>query len=155
MAESPHYSELLRTLNDFEVEYLIVGGYAVMKYSEPRFTKDLDLWVGNSAGNSARLYDALAKFGAPLRNDGVTPETFTNDRVVYQIGVAPVRIDISTHIDGVTFDVAWQNEVQGTIFGVPVHFISLSDLITNKRSTGRPNDLEHVKDLEREMKKKG
>ena len=153
MAESPHYNELLRTLNELEVEYLVVGGYAVMKYTEPRYTKDLDVWVRNSPRNSTRLYHALAKFGAPLRHDGVTPETFTKDSVVYQIGVAPVRIDISTHIDGVTFDAAWQNRVQGSIFGVPVHFISLSDLIDNKRSTGRTTDLEHVKDLEREARK--
>ena len=153
MAGSPHYSELLRILNEFEVEYLIVGGYAVMKYTEPRFTKDLDVWIGNSPRNSARVYDALANFGAPLRNDGVTPETFTKDKVVYQIGVAPVRIDISTHIDGLAFDAAWQNRVQGTIFGVPVDFISLADLIANKQSTGRSSDLEHVKDLERERKK--
>jgi hypothetical protein len=154
MAESPHYKELLRILNEFEVEYLIVGGYAVMKYTEPRYTKDLDVWVHNSPGNSARLYHALARFGAPLRHDGVTPETFTKDSVVYQIGVAPVRIDISTHIDGVTFETAWRNQVQDSIFGVPVHFISLSDLITNKRSTGRGADLEQVKDLEREARKK-
>ena len=154
MAESPHYSELLRILNECEVEYLIVGGYAVMKYTEPRYTKDLDVWVRNSPGNSTRLYHALAKFGAPLRHDGVTPDTFTKDAVVYQIGVVPVRIDISTHIDGVTFDTAWANRVQGSIFGVPVHFISLSDLITNKQSTGRSTDLEHVKHLEREAKKK-
>jgi predicted nucleotidyltransferase len=154
MAESPHYKELLHILNELEVEYLIVGGYAVMKYTEPRYTKDLDVWVRNSPRNSARLYHALARFGAPLQHDGVTPETFTKDTVVYQIGVAPVRIDISTHIDGVTFDTTWQNRVQGSIFGVPVHFISLSDLITNKQSTGRSTDLEHVKDLEREGKKK-
>ena len=117
MAESPHYKELLHTLNECEVEYLVVGGYAVMKYTEPRYTKDLDVWVHNSPGNSIRLYHALARFGAPLQHDGVTPETFTKDKVVYQIGVAPVRIDISTHIDGVTFDTAWRNRVQGSIFG--------------------------------------
>ena len=150
MAESPHYKELLRTLNEFEVEYLIVRGYAVMKYTEPRHTKDLDVWISNSAENSIRLYHALARFGAPLRSDGVTPETFTKDSVVYQIGVAPVRIDISTHIDGVTFDTAWRNRARDSIYGVPVHFISLSDLITNKRSTGRSTNLEHVKALERE-----
>ena len=154
MAESPHYRELLRTLNELEVEYLIVGGYAVMKYTEPRYTKDLDVWVHSSRENSTRLYGALARFGAPLRNDGVTPETFTKEKVVYQIGVAPVRIDISTHIDGVTFETAWRNRVQDHIFGVPVNFISLGDLIANKRSTGRSTDLEHVKDLEREAKKK-
>ena len=154
MAESPHYKELLHTLNECEVEYLVVGGYAVMKYTEPRYTKDLDVWVRSSPGNSIRVYCALARFGAPLQHDGVTPETFTKDRVVYQIGVAPIRIDISTHIDGVTFDAAWRNRVQDSIFGVPVHFISLSDLITNKQSTGRSTDLEHVKDLEQEARKK-
>jgi len=153
MAESPHYKDLLHTLNEFEVEYLIIGGYAVMKYTEPRYTKDLDVWVGNSTRNSIRLYHALARFGAPLQHDGVTLETFTKDKVVYQIGVAPVRIDISTHIDGVTFDDAWQNRVQGSIFGVPVHFISLSDLITNKQSTGRSADLEHLEHLARQVKK--
>jgi predicted nucleotidyltransferase len=150
MAESPHYKELLHILNELEVEYLIVGGYAVMKYTEPRYTKDLDVWVNHSPQNSVLLYHALAKFGAPLQHDGVTPETFTKDEVVYQIGVAPVRIDISTHIDGVTFETAWQNRVQGSIFGTPVHFISLRDLITNKQSAGRSTDLEHLKHLERD-----
>ena len=154
MAESPHYKELLHTLNEFEVEYLVVGGYAVMKYTEPRYTKDLDLWVDNSPRNSVRLYRALAKFGAPLQHDGVTPDTFTKEKIVYQIGVAPVRIDISTHIDGVTFERAWRNRAQDSIFGVPVHFLSLNDLITNKMSIGRSTDLEQVKDLEREAKKK-
>ena len=126
MAESPHYKELLLTLNEHEVQYLIVGGrhYEVL---EPRFTKDLDLWVGNSSANAERLYRALAAFGAPLANDGVTPATFTSDRIVYQIGVAPVRVDIATHIDGVSFDAAWTNRVPSTVFGVPVHFISLGD----------------------------
>src|SRR5260370_22624573 len=136
------------------VDYLIVGGYAVVKYTEPRYTKALDVWVHNSSGNSVRLYQALAKFGAPLEHDGVTPETFTKEKIVYQIGVAPVRIDISTHIDGVTFDTAWRNRVHDTIFGEPVYFISLSDLIANKRATGRSSDLERVKDLEHEAKKK-
>ena len=75
MAESPDYKELLQLLNEFEVEYLIVGGFAVMKYGEPRYTKDLDVWVHNTASNSLRLVEALKKFGAPLHNDGITAET--------------------------------------------------------------------------------
>ncbi|MCL4401398.1 MAG: nucleotidyltransferase [Acidobacteria bacterium] len=154
MAESPHYKELLLILNESGVEYLIVGGYAVMKYSEPRYTKDLAVWVRNSRENSARLYHALARFGAPLAQAGVTPGTFTKDKIVYQIGVAPVRIDITTHIDGVTFETAWQNRVQSAIFGVPVHFLSLGDLITNKQSTGRSADLEFLKQMRRAAKEK-
>ncbi len=153
MAESPHYKELLRILNRHEVEYLVVGGYAVMKYTEPRFTKDLDLWVRNSPQNSAGLYRALAKFGAPLDRDGVTPETFTKEKIVYQIGVAPVRIDLRTHIDGVEFEAAWQNRVKSSVFGVPAHFISLNDLIANKQATGRSTDVDHLKELQRKTGK--
>jgi len=119
----------------------------------PDTQKTLNVWVGDSPSNSARLYQALARFGAPLEHDGITPETFAEEEIVYQIGVSPLRIDISNHIDGVTFGAAWQNRVQGSIFGVPVHFISLSDLIANKQSSGRKSDLEHLKRIERESKR--
>src|SRR5215470_8462316 len=124
MAENPHYKELLQHLNEFQVEYLIVGGFAVMKYGEPRYTKDLDIWVNCSAENSHRVVAALNKFGAPLSSDGVTVETFVGKQVVYQIGVAPVRIDILTEITGVEFSNAWKNRIPSTLFGIPVHFIS-------------------------------
>jgi len=145
MVENPHYRELLQLLNEFGVEYLIVGGFAVMKYGEPRYTKDLDVWVHNSAENSRRLVEALKKFGAPLDNDGITAETFSEKQVVYQIGIAPVRIDILTKITGVEFADAWKNRVPSTFFGVPVHFISLGDLEANKRALGRASDLEDLK----------
>lgn len=145
MAESPHYKELLQLLNEFEVEYLIVGGFAVMKYGEPRYTKDLDVWVHNSRENSIRVVEALKKFGAPLDHDGVTSETFTEKQIVYQIGIAPVRIDILTEITGVEFSNAWKKRVASTFFGVPVHFISLDDLAANKRALGRSSDLKDLK----------
>lgn len=145
MAENPHYSELLQLLNEFNVEYLIVGGFAVMKYGEPRYTKDLDVWVHNSAQNSLRLVKALKKFGAPLEHDGITSETFSEKQVVYQIGVAPVRIDILTEITGVKFSSAWKKRVASSFFGVPVHFISLDDLVTNKQALGRSRDLKDLK----------
>ena len=145
MAENPHYKELLQLLNKFEVEYLIVGGYAVMKYGEPRFTKDLDVWVHNSAQNSARLVEALKGFGAPLDHDQISAETFAEKQVVYQIGVAPVRIDILTEITAVEFSNAWRKKVASSFFGVPVHFISRDDLLTNKRALGRDSDLTDLK----------
>jgi predicted nucleotidyltransferase len=145
MAESPHYKELLQLLNEFEVDYLIVGGFAVMKYGEPRYTKDLDVWVHNSLQNSVRVVEALKKFGAPLEHDGITAETFSAKQVVYQIGVAPVRIDILTEISGVKFSNAWEKRVASTFFGVPVHFISLDDLVTNKQALGRSSDLKDLK----------
>jgi len=145
MAGNPHYKELLQVLNEFEVDYLIVGGFAVMKYGEPRYTKDLDVWVHNSPQNSVRVVEALKKFGAPLEHDGITAETFSAKQVVYQIGVAPVRIDILTEITGVEFSDAWKKRVASTFFGVPVHFISLDDLVTNKQALGRSSDLKDLK----------
>jgi len=145
MAENPHYKELLQLLNEFEVDYLIVGGFAVMKYGEPRYTKDLDVWVHNSLQNSVRVVEALKKFGAPLEHDGITAETFSAKQVVYQIGVAPVRIDILTEISGVKFSDAWEKRVASTFFGVLVHFISLDDLVTNKQALGRSSDLKDLK----------
>jgi len=145
MAENPHYKELLQLLNEFEVEYLIVGGFAVMKYSEPRFTKDLDVWVHNSRKNSLRVIEALKKFGAPVDHDKITADTFTDKQVAYQIGIAPVRIDILTGITGVLFPEAWEKRVAGTFFGIPVHFISLEDLVANKQALGRSSDLKDLK----------
>jgi len=144
MAENPHYRELLQFLNEFEVEYLIVGGFAAMKYGEPRYTKDLDVWVHNSAQNSGRVVEALKRFGAPIDHDGITQHTFAEKQVVYQIGIAPVRIDILTEITGVEFSDAWRRKVPSTFFGVPVHFISLDDLVTNKRALGRSSDLKDL-----------
>jgi len=134
MTGSPHYKELLQALNDFQVEYLIVGGYALMKYTEPRYVH------------------ALANFGAPLQNDGITPETFSQNGVVYQIGVVPVRIDILTQIAGVEFAGAWRGRIASTIFGVPVNFISLEDLIANKQAAGRAADLGDLKRIQRQAK---
>jgi predicted nucleotidyltransferase len=142
----PTLQRLLQVLTEFEVEYLIVGGFAVMKYGEPRYTKDLDVWVHNSPQNSLRVVGALKKFGAPLEHDRVTAETFTKKQVVYQIGIAPLRIDILTEITGVKFPAAWRKRVASTFFGVPVYFISLDDLVANKQALGRSSD---VKDLKR------
>jgi hypothetical protein len=115
-----------------------------MRYSEPRFTKDLDIWVGNSAENSRKVFASLARFGAPLHHDGVTEETFSRDQTVYQIGVPLVRVNILASISGCVFQDAWSRRVPGVMYGVPVHFISLQDLIANKRAAGRTSDLEHL-----------
>jgi len=153
MADSPDFKELLRVWNEKQAEYLIVGGYAVMKYTEPRFTKDLDLWIRNSPENAAKVYQALAEFGAPLEKDGLLPKDFTSEDLTYQIGVAPVRIDILTRISGIQFAEAWRNRVAGTFFDIPVHFISLGDLIINKKAAGRWGDLEQLELLQRERSK--
>jgi hypothetical protein len=146
------YSDILRVLNEFNAEYLVVGAHAVMFYTEPRYTKYLDIWVRSTIENAKAIYRALLRFGAPVAIDGITPETFATPDIVYQIGVAPVRIDLSTHIDGLTFDQAWANKRQAHFFGVPVYVISLPDLLHNKQSTGRLEDrldLERLRDAQK------
>jgi hypothetical protein len=141
-----NFKDLLSILNAAEVRYLIVGGYAVMLYSEPRFTKDLDVWIEASPENAARVYRALAAFGAPLAN--VKAEDFAAPDLIYQLGVPPVRIDILTSITGVAFADAWPRRKLADFDDVPAHFIAIQDLLTNKRSTGRTADLLDCERLE-------
>jgi len=95
------FSDLLRAFNDNGVRYLIVGGHAVMLYTEPRYTKYLDVWVEASADNAEKVYRSLAAFGAPL--SGLTPNDFSSEGFFYQMGVPPARVDILMSVDGVSF----------------------------------------------------
>jgi hypothetical protein len=132
------FKDLLRLLNQQQVRFLIVGGYAVMKYTEPFYTKDLDIWIEASSTNAERTYAALARFGAPLGDlsveDLIEPET------VFQIGMPPARIDILTSIENVEFQEAWERRVQMQWGDVPVSVVSLEHLIQNKEATGREMD---------------
>ena len=138
------FKELLSIFNEHEVKYLIVGGYAVMKYTEPRFTKDLDIWVEASSANSKKVYAALRDFGAPL--EGLTEEHFAGAGF-YQMGRPPVRVDILMEIEGVDFTSAWDNRMEADFDGVRAHFIGLAELIRNKRTAGRVQDLADAENL--------
>ncbi len=132
------FSDLFAEFNAAGVRYLLVGGYAVAVHAEPRHTKDLDIWVEPTAGNSARVVEALAAFGAPL--DKITAAELAQPGLIYQIGVAPNRIDIVTSIEGVSFSAAWQGRTQTSYGGQAVPVIGRRELIQNKRATGRPQD---------------
>lgn len=138
MAGNPDYRDLLQCFNDEKVEYLVVGAYAVTFYSEPRFTKDFDVWVRPSRENALRVFRALERFGAPLSD--ITPDDLCDPDLVYQIGVPPNRIDIVMGIDGVDFDSAWKNKVASTYDKVPMHILGKKELIRNKRAMNRPQD---------------
>lgn len=140
------FEELLSALSAERSDFLIVGAYAVMKYSEPRYTKDLDIWVGATRANAKKVYRALQRFGAPLNN--VKVADFATPGIVFQIGIEPVRIDILTQLDGLNFEDAWKRRVVGTYASVPVSFLSAGDLIANKRAVGRPQDLLDIEKLE-------
>ena len=144
---NPDFSDLFAAFNAAGVRYLVVGAHAVAFFAEPRFTKDLDVWVEASADNAERLLSALRGFGAPLTDVSVTD--FTGPGVTYQIGVAPNRIDIATAIDGIAFEAAWPNRVASTYGTHPIWLIGRADLMTNKRAAGRPQDLLDVATLER------
>lgn len=147
MSASSHFKELLRKLNEHQVRFLIVGAYAVMKYTEPRYTKDLDIWVEPSRINSERVFEALADFGAPM--DQVTTEDFTNEELIFQIGIAPHRIDILMAVRGLQFSEAWARRVEALFEEVPMILISKDDLLIAKEAMGRPQDLLDVEALKR------
>lgn len=133
------FSDLLRLFNDNNVKYLVIGGYAVIQHAEPRFTKDLDLWVEASPDNAKAVFRALAEFGAPLA--GMTEADFAEEGYFYQMGMAPLRVDVLMSVTGVTFSDAWQRRMAVDFAGLTVLFISREDLIKVKLAAGRPQDL--------------
>ena len=139
------FRDLLKLFNANKVRYLVVGGYAVMKYTEPRYTKDLDIWIEATPNNARAVFKALRKFEAPLA--GLTAADFATEGFFYQMGQPPVRVDILMSIQGVQFADAWSNRLVSDLEGVIGNFLSRSDLIANKRAVGRPQDLVDVNSL--------
>jgi hypothetical protein len=133
------FKDLFALFNQEAVEYLVVGAHAVIYYAEPRYTKDLDIWVRPSGENAGRVMKALSAFGAPL--GGLTDKDFTDTEQVFQIGIAPNRIDILMGIAGVDFDTASANKIMSTYEGVPIPIIGRQDLIRSKKAVGRPQDI--------------
>jgi predicted nucleotidyltransferase len=133
------FSELLNLFNANNVKYLVIGGYAIIQYAEPRYTKDLDLWIGADKETSTAIYKTLKEFGAPLA--GMTEADFAEEGYFYQMGRPPIRVDIMMGIPGMEFEKAWQRRVEVDFDGLIVKFISLEDLIASKKASGRPQDL--------------
>jgi hypothetical protein len=141
------FRDLFAALNAVGARYLVVGGYALALHAEPRFTKDLDIWIDRTADNAQAVWNALAAFGAPVT--GVSPADLASPDLVYQLGVPPSRVDILTSIDGVDFTRAWPRRVEERYGDQQAFFIGLADLVENKRATGRPQDLADIELLER------
>lgn len=146
MAINRDFRDLFAALNDSGARYLLVGGYAVAVHAQPRFTKDLDLWIDLDADNPARVFQALRSFGAPLMD--LSAEDLGQPDLVFQIGVAPNRVDVMTSIDGVRFAEAWEAREITRYADQDVPVISRAHLIQNKRASGRPQDLIDVEILE-------
>ncbi len=112
------FSDLLKLFNDNKVKYLVIGGYALIQYAEPRYTKDIDLWISTDPANAAAVYQALREFGAPL--SGLTEADFAEDGYFYQMGVPPMRVDILMGIPGIKFEEARPKRVEIDFDGLSV-----------------------------------
>jgi predicted nucleotidyltransferase len=140
------YRDMLHALSDEKVKFILVGAYALAAHGYPRATMDIDIWVMPSPENADAVLRALRRFGAPLHN--LTKEDLQKDGTIFQIGVAPRRIDIITAATGLQFEETYRNSISVNIEGVEVHIPSVEDLIRNKRATGRTKDLADAESLE-------
>lgn len=135
----PEFKRLLSALSSKEVDYLVVGGYAVIFHGYVRTTGDLDIWVALNSENAAKLEAAIRLMG--FNPPGLKAEWFVRKGAVMRIGQEPLRFDIINDIDGVTFAECYARRVEAVIEGIPVNIISLPDLKTNKKASGRNKDL--------------
>ncbi|HEX9731147.1 MAG TPA: hypothetical protein VGG06_04075 [Thermoanaerobaculia bacterium] len=147
MPVNPDFRDLFSELSAVEARYLVVGAHAVIYHATPRYTKDLDIWIEPTPDNAQRVYTALTRFGAPMETLEV--EDLATSGTIFQIGVEPNRIDVITELKGLSFAGAWQRRIHSTYGDVPVALLGLDDLLVNKRSVGRPQDLLDVGALER------
>lgn len=139
------FKEFFELLNSEKVEYLLVGGYAVGLHGYTRSTGDIDAWVRPSAENASRVAKVLRKFGFSAKS--IDERSFAEPGKVFQIGIPPVRIDVLTQVSGLNFDEAYRNRQTEKLGDVPIALISLEDLKTNKRASGRNKDLADLDNL--------
>ena len=140
------YRDILLALSDEKVKFLLVGAYALAAHGYPRATMDIDIWVMPSPPNADAVIRALRRFGVPLHN--LTKEDLQKDETIFQIGVAPRRIDIITTATGLQFEETYRRSLSVNIEGIEVHIPSIDDLIHNKKASGRTKDLADAEALE-------
>lgn len=133
------FREFIELLNSNEVEYLVVGGYAVGFHGNPRFTGDIDFWLAISRKNASRIMKVLSDFG--FSSLDITEDDFLNQDLIIQLGYEPVRIDLLTSVTGLNFEDCFPRRVDADLAGLKVSFIHLNDLKINKSKTGRNKDL--------------
>ncbi len=150
MADLPRLSrvlaDFLRLLKKYEVRYVVVGSWALSIHAQPRYTKDIDILISRDAKNASQILAAMSEFG--FTSSDLSADDFMQDAFIVQLGREPNRIDILTKIDGVDFEQAERNAVLSELEGIPIHFLSLHDLIEAKKATSRPRDLADLEQLE-------
>ncbi len=139
------FKEFLKLLNAQQVEYLLIGGYAVGYYGYPRATADMDIWIAVHTQNARRVVAALKEFGFDV--PGLSPELFLKEGQIIRMGEPPLRIEIATTISGVNFDECFADRKVEVFDGIPVNLISLKHLKLNKKASGRHKDLNDLENL--------
>lgn len=142
---SQDFKEFVELLIKHKAEYLIVGGYAVGVHGHPRYTGDLDIWLHSTQENAKKILNCLKEFG--FGSFQLSENDFLKENNVIQLGNPPLRIDLLTNIDGVTFNECFSNRKEIEIDGISVSFIGYNDLIKNKLKTGRAKDLDDIENL--------
>jgi len=148
MAISPipqDFKDFLKSLEDEEVQYLLIGGYAVGYYGYPRATADMDVWIAVNPDNAEKIVRALKRFGMTMPE--LTIDLFLEKGKIIRMGIPPIRIEIQTDISGVEFDSCFSHRHCVNIGGIEVNLIALEDLKINKRESGRHKDLEDLAHL--------
>lgn len=135
------FRDLLDALLQAGVRFLVVGAHAMAVHGVPRATGDLDVWVQPEPENAERVWTALLRFGAPVRQLGVSRADLETPGMVVQIGLPPRRIDLLTEVSGLDFDEAWRNRTTHSVESRRIPFLARGDLMRNKRASGRPKDL--------------
>ncbi len=139
------FRDFLRLCLRHGVHFLVIGGYAVIHHSRPRYTGDLDLWVESSPENAERVVAALQEFGFPP--DAVTPGVITAGEKIVRMGLEPMRLELFTRIPGVEFTSCYERRQMVKVGRMLVPFIALDDLKANKRASGRAKDLQDLEEL--------
>jgi len=139
------FKEFIESLNKNSVRYLIVGSFALSYYSEPRYTKDIDILVDSTVSNADRLMTAIREFG--FSDIELGSRDFLEPDQVIQLGIAPLRIDLLTSLKGIPFADAWDRRTTGQYGDIPAFYISKQDLIDHKKLVGRKQDLADIEKL--------
>ena len=139
------FKEFIQLLNENQVNYLVIGGYAVAVHGHPRYTKDIDIWIEISEENSQKIVTALAEFG--FGSLGLTSQDFQEPHQIIQLGYPPNRIDLITSPDGIDFHTCYATKIEVLLDDIVVKFIDLDNLKKNKLSSGRLQDLADLENL--------
>lgn len=143
---TPDLKEFIESLNSNRVKYLVIGGYALAFHGQPRYTKDIDIWIECSPENAKSIIQALNDFG--FKSLGLTETDFlVNDQII-RLGYPPNRIDLIVGALGVDFETCYTNRIEFKLDDIQLSLISIKDLIENKRATGRLQDLADIERLE-------